>query len=467
MSIKVLFLLLAFIALYIIFYNLGKAPLDNWDEAWYGEMTKNMLAAHDFIILHWNKSVLFDKAPMYMWITIFFSTFLGLSEFSLRLTSALSGIIVIFLVIWYVYKKYGLIPSLVAYSSITLNNVFIFRARSGNLDSFPTLLIVISYFVIISKHKYRLPILAFLFACIYLTRTAFVFFPFSIFIFHELLFRREDILHQAKKYILFLIFFLALTGWWILAGYLREGNTFVQYYVFHSDQNTARVSLQNFKLDYFMYTYYSLQRRLFYLFIIGLIFLLVKIKRPEYLLQILFAISLLVLLTFSHRTDNWYLTPSMPFWSMIIGYAIYVIIKLLKPFKIAPLIIVLAIFYISYRTFTQNIIPILNTVSAAGEADSGKYLKTHSAKNDILVRLDHLYPTMIYYSDRKVLVSIPEVATDKYFLSRNDLVRLIKKRKIRWVVGQKVVTDSFLQENSTLKYQKIQINHDEFILKFL
>lgn len=465
--VKILFLTLALLTFYIVFYNLGKAPLDNWDEAWYGEMTKNMIATGDFIIPHWNQTVLLDKAPLYMWITIFFSTFIGLSEFSLRLTSAISASFVIFLVTFYAYKKYGLIPSLVAYFSIALNNLFIFRARSGNLDSLPTLLILLSYFVIISKHKYRLVLLAVLFAFIYLTRAAFVAFPLSVFFIHELLFRKSEIIHTSTTYLLSFIIFFSLTGWWLWLGYIREGMPFINYYVFHSDQGTARVSLEYFKLDYFQYAYYSLQRRLFYLFILGVLFLIVKIKKPEYLLQLFFSTSLLILLTFSHRTDNWYLTPSMPFWSLVIAYATYTLIKLLKPFKIAPLLIVLAVSYISYRTFTQNIVPILYTISAVGEADSGKYLKAHSAKNDIVVRLDHLYPTLIYYSDRKVLVSTLEASTGGYFLSRTDLTEFIEQKKIKWVVGQKAVTDNFVQENSDLKYQRIQINPDEYILKFL
>lgn len=465
--IKILFFVLTLFTLYIIFYRLGVAPLDNWDEAWYGEMTKNMIATGDLIIPYWNQTILLDKAPMYMWITIFFSSFIGLSEFSLRVTSALSSVIVIFLVTFYAYKKYGLLPSLVAYSSIALNNLFIFRARSGNLDALPTLLILLSYFVIISKYRYRLMILAILFACIYLTRTAFVFFPLTIFVMHELLFRKKEIVHNIKQYLLFLIIFIVLIGWWLSLGYIHQGAMFINYYVFNSDQGTTRLSLEYFKLDYFQYAYYSLQRRLFFLFVLGSLFLIVKIRKAEYFLQLLFASSLLFLLTFSHRTDNWYLTPSMPFWSLIIAYATFSLIKLLKPFKIVPIFIAIVILYISYRTYTQNIFPILHTISAVGEANSGKYLNVHAAKNDTVVRLDHLYPTLVYYSNRKVLVSSIDASTGGHFLSRSDLVKSIQKKKIKWVVGQKGVTDSFLQENPDLKYQKIEINHDEYILKFI
>ncbi len=465
---KIIFLLLALFTAYIIFHRLGIAPLDNWDEAWYGEITKNMLVTNDYIIPHWNNSVLIDKAPFYMWITAFFSKFIGLSEFTIRLTSALSGFTVVLLVSLYAYNKYGLVPALVAYSSIALNNLFIFRARSGNLDSFTTLVIFISYFVMISKYRYRLVLLALLFTIIYFTRTSFVLFPLSIFVLHELLFKRHELKQNIKHYILFVLTFVVLTGWWLLSGYIREGIYFIKYYVFNSDQNTARgISLGFFKLDYFYYSYYSLQRRLFFLFALGLVLLIPKLKKQEYLLQVLFATALLILLTFSQRTDNWYLMPSLPFWSLVIAYAVYKLLRIFKPLKVFPLVLLLIVGYISYRTFTVNITPIIHTISAQGEAASGRYIDAHAHKNDIVVRLDHLYPTLVYYSNRKVFASPEDAATRGYFLSRTDFVDLLQNKKVQWASGQKEVTDKFLEENPNLKYQRTKINDDEFVLKFL
>lgn len=463
-----IFLSLSLLAAYILFYRLGVAPLDNWDEAWYGDITKNMLATNDYIIPHWNKAVLIDKAPFYMWSSVFFSKIIGLSELSMRLTSALSGFVVILLVMWYTYTTYGLLPSLVAYSSITLNNLFIFRSRSGNLDSLTTLLIFISYFVMISKHKYRLLFLGLLFAIIYLTRTSFVIFPLSIFVLHEILFKRKELKQNVIHYLLLFLTFTIVAGGWILLGYQREGVPFINYYIFNSDQNTILgASLKFFKLDYFYYSYYSLQRRLFLFFVIGLILLLPKLKKPEYLPQVLFATALLILLTFSQRTDNWYLIPSLPFWSLIIAYAVYRLIEIFKLFKIISFLLCIAVLYTSYRTYTQNIIPILYTISAEGEAASGRYIDTHADKNDIIVRLDHLYPTLVYYSNRKVLASPVGSTTRSYFLSREDLLDSIKKKKIHWASGQKGVIDKFLAENAGIKYESIKINHDEFVLKFL
>ena len=463
-----IFILLSLFSAYILFYRLGVAPLDNWDEAWYGDITKNMLATNDYIIPHWNKAVLIDKAPFYMWSSAFFSKIFGLTELSMRLTSAVSGFGIIVLVMWYTYTKYGLLPSLIAYSSIIFNNLFISRSRSGNLDSLTTLLVFVSYFVMISKYKYRLLLLGFLFAIMYLTRTSFMIFPLSIFGIHEIFFKRDEFKKNVKFYLLFTLTFIVFSGWWVLLGYQREGMPFINYYIFNSDQSTVSgASLSLFKLDYFYYSYYSLQRRLFFLFTAGLILLIPKLKKPEYLPQFLFAIALLILLSFSKRTNNWYLMPSLPFWSLVIAYAVYKLITIFKPLKIMPILLFIAVSYTSYRTFTQNIIPILYTSSARGEAASGKLIDALADKNETIVRLDHLYPTLIYYSNRKVLVSTLDASTGTYFLSREDLLDLIIKKKIQWASGQKEVIDKFLTDNNDLQYERIEINHDEFILKFL
>src|SRR5579871_1601836 len=101
----IILLILIVFAFSICFYQLGKAPLDNWDEAWYGEITKTMLKSKNFIIPIWNGSPLYEKPPLYMWISAFFSLFFGLNEFSLRLTSAISGFIIICGTVGYSYKK--------------------------------------------------------------------------------------------------------------------------------------------------------------------------------------------------------------------------------------------------------------------------------------------------------------------------------------------------------------------------
>ncbi|MGI5826781.1 MAG: ArnT family glycosyltransferase [Patescibacteria group bacterium] len=183
---KIILALLLALAAYIVFYKLGSFPLENWDEAWYGDIIRNMLRQKDLIVLHWNRMPLIDKPPFFMWIGAALSSIIGLSEFSIRLPSALSALAAIAIVTIYSYRQYGFVPSLLAFSAIAFNNVFIWRARTGNIDALVSLQIFLTYFLILSKNKFRYLLLGILFAMIYLTKASLVFFPLVIFALYEL-----------------------------------------------------------------------------------------------------------------------------------------------------------------------------------------------------------------------------------------------------------------------------------------
>lgn len=462
---KILLFACFLLILYISFIDLGKAPLDNWDEAWYAEVTKQMLRTKEFFVLSWNHTVFLDKPPMYMWLSVVSSALFGLSEFSVRLPSAISGVLIVSLVTWFAYKKYGILPSLLAFSTLAFNNIFIWRVRSGNLDIFLTLLILVSFFLLISKNKYKYPLLGIVFACIYLTKASVVLFPLVIFIAYELLYERENIKKNSLEYIKLFSIFLGLCCLWLYYGYLKIGTQFPLYYLFHSDQSAAGIS--NFNPNYIQYAYYSLQRRFFWLLPIGAFFLVKNIREKTSFLLLLFGGLLLLQLSFSAKDNNWYLIPSMPFWSLIIAFATYKILKITHYNKIVILIISILSLYVSYKTFNENILPILNTSSAYAQAQSGRELNKITKKDEIVIRLDHLYPSTVYYSDRKVLSSPRDANTEKYFISRADLFRKIDKKDIVWIVGEKKEVDEFIKQLGETKYQLIPVMDEELILRLL
>lgn len=464
---KIVLLFLGIFSFYIIFNNLGGPTLENWDEAWYGQMAREMISSKELVIPRWNYDYLFDKPPMYIWITVFLSYFLGLSEFSIRLTSAISGFVIILIILFYAYRKWGLIVSLIAFSTIFFNNIFIWRTRSGNIDVFLTLLIFLSYFLILSKRKSRFVLLGILFACIYLTKASIVLFPLSIFVLHEGIFIRKEIKNNVKEYLKLIAIFIGTSGFWLLFGYIKMGSEFVNYFLFKSDQEVSSINVLKFKTDYLNYAYYSLQRRYYYVFILGLIMLVVKIRNSTNFLIVLFAIALLALLSFTQKNNNWYLIPSMPFWSLVVAYAAYRVINFFKNSLFITIPTTLIIIFISYRTFTINIMPILNTYSSFDQAQSAKKINSLSKKDDIIIRLDHLYPATIYYSERKVLASPIESNTGKQFISRKDLIKDIKDKKITWLVGTHKDIDLFVENNAEIFISREDINFTESIIKIL
>ncbi len=467
---KFLLPLLLLVGFGIFFYNLGKAHLENWDEAWYGEMTKQMINNKDFIILSWDGKYILDKPPMYIWLSSFFSLIFGLSEFSIRLTSAIAGFLIATLVFVYSKKKFGLVPAIWGFFATLANATFVWRARSGNLDIFASLLIFITFFLIISKYKYKYPLLGLVFSFIYLTKASLVAFPFSIFVLYEIIFERKKIKARFSEYIKLLAIFLGLSGLWLGLGYLQAGPDFVNYYVFKSDQGVSKINLSFLSLDYLKYCFYAI-RGYFPFLILGIVLMIKKVKTPDFFLILLFSILLPVILSFAERKNDWYLIPAMPFWSLVIAYSIYQILKFRNIKVISWAAVGLAIFITGFN-FVKYIKPLYSSDTVYYQYKSAIEIQNKTSVGETIVRLDHLYPTTIYYSNRKVLsspqdigvaypgeTSIATSGTNTVFIGRQDLKKAILYKRYRWFVGTKSDVDQFVQDNSA-KWDIITVDEE-------
>lgn len=111
----------------IVFYDLEKAPLENWDETFYGEAIKQMIKTKEFIVLQFNGGQFLEKPPLQMWISAFISMFTRLNEFMIRFPSALGELLTVAITIYYAYRQFGFVPALFSFSTLALNNIFISR----------------------------------------------------------------------------------------------------------------------------------------------------------------------------------------------------------------------------------------------------------------------------------------------------------------------------------------------------
>lgn len=463
----IFFTVVALLSIFLLFYNLGKFPLENWDEAFYGQTVKDMLALKDFIVLHWNYEIWLEKPPMYMWISSLISLVFGLSEWSLRLPSAFSAFVLIFISSFYVFKKYSPIAAIFTFFTLFLNNVFIWRARSGNIDLLVSLFIFVIFLLILSKIKYKYPLLGIMFAFIYLTKASLVLFPFSIFVLNEIFFERKNLKKNLKEYLKLFGLFALISGTWLLLGYLEVGKAFIIYNLFQSDQGVAAIS--KFNQNYILHAYYSLERRFFYIFIIGAGVALLKIRKQEYFLLLSFAFLLLFQLSFTQKDNNWYLIPSMPFWSILIGFGVFSILNLFKKSKAIYLAAIIALLlvssYIWFKTLRVNILPILNSSSTIDQTQSAREISKLSNPSDIVVRLDPLIPTTLYYDNRKTLAYSQDTNTHGYWIGKDDLIKGINDKKIKWLVGTNKDITNIFQIAGKNKFQRIKVNDSETILK--
>ncbi len=452
----------------LVFYDLGKAPLENWDEAFYGEAIKQMIRTKEFIIPSFNQAYFLEKPPLQMWMSVSVSAFTGLNEFVIRFPSALAGLLIVTITTYYAYRQFGFVPALFSFSTLALNNIFIWRSRTGNLDVLPTLFILLIFILLQSTHKYRYPLIGLLLGFVYLTKLSLVIIPLLITVGYEALFNRHHLHKSIREYGKLAMCFIALPAGWLVLGYMKTGFPFLEAYLYNADQGAGKYSVSNLSMDYINFAYYALQRRFFWVVLLGLGLLCATVKAKRNFLILLFSLLLFTQLLFFERKNNWYLVPMFPFWSLASGYAVYVVLTALKrewrAYIAMSIILSMICIVLSYRTFITNIIPLIQSQSTIVEARSAQILKERTQPSDLIARLDSSYPTLIYYSDRKVL-SAPDFYTggiSKLFISRRQLVEEIQVGRIRWVVGKANDMEGFMKNFSENSYT-IEKHNDEII----
>lgn len=471
---RIVIALLMGLFIFTALYKLGHAPLENWDEAWYGDNIKHILITKDPIVLIFNKDVFWEKPPLYMWLSTPFAAVFGLSEFSVRIASALCGIAILIMIMIHAYRKFGFVPAVFAFIILGLNDLFIWRTRTGNLDTLTALLILLSFFTMISKSRYRYVLFGFLMGLLYLTKLSIIALPILIFGLYELFFywrNWREIPKLIPNYLFLAVSFIATACIWLIPGYFKIGPEFIKSFVLDSDKGAVETALRFFNWDYVTFAYYSLQRRFFFVVVLGIALLILGIKKRWNFAVFLFATLLIVQLSFNERRNNWYLVPSIPFWSLAGAYAVYKVMGWLKwvpLFKVWTAGVVAVAVFLGYRTYTINLIPMFNTYSSTREATTAKTVEKISAPEDVVVRLDHLYPTTIYYSNRKILSS-PSGSKGKgntLFIGRDGAADLIRAKKLFYVIGPKEEVENYLKEYNLSGYKLITPVDNELIAAF-
>lgn len=82
----------ALVAALVTLPGLGAGTLWDNSETAYGEVAREILLTHDWVIMHLNNAPYFVQPPLYFWIGALFAMQFGITAFALRLSSALATI---------------------------------------------------------------------------------------------------------------------------------------------------------------------------------------------------------------------------------------------------------------------------------------------------------------------------------------------------------------------------------------
>ena len=343
-----LFLISVFLcAVFMCFYSLGRNQPERWDEQTNAGVVSELTRTSAPWILTYNRHPFFEKPPLWYWITATITKLFGFSNFNLRVTSALSGFILIMLVYFLSSAMFspaaGIISALILLST---GQLFILNAggyfsthnfRSADPDALYILFITLSYafFYFAVQGKQGALIAASVTAALgFLVKGPLILIPFIIYIFYFLI-NGNKIQNLPRTVFLSLIIFLIIISPWYLTMISIFKHDFINQHLFYHVFRRITEPLEGHNGGWIFYLYlltnhqvfpYSLQ------LLAGMIFIISFRnfrQKQEYLFPLLM-ITVILSTVFVMKTRlSWYVLGIYPFAALLLGGLITEILKYL------------------------------------------------------------------------------------------------------------------------------------------
>lgn len=381
---EILLIATLFLASMVFFYKLGASSLVSWDEAWYGQISKELLTSNNFLNLTFNQQPYYDHPPLGFWLIALSEKIFGVNEFGVRAASAFFGLAT--LIAMYIlgtalfHKSVGLSAALAIISSPW----FALRSRSGDLDIFLTFFFVLTTLLAIKGRK---KLLLISFSLLLLTKTSA---PLTLI---------PTLLFLVPKLWPFLVAgFIPISIWFLFQFFHpNQLNVFQKYFTIGLPQVGTRTNyLKNILLTK---TYISNG--------IGVWFRPAILALPvgpflssSFFPLIIFLISFLSPFAFSAKGHIWHLIPTHPFLILAFTGFVYTLLSKSKARAFAPaitltisLLLALPQIYRNWREFIN--IPAFVSDDAILSKEAGRYPQPFIIDDDFV-------PTATFYSNKSV-----------------------------------------------------------------
>lgn len=407
----------------LFYYKLGQSSLVSWDEAWYADIARNILLSGNWFQLNFNANPFFDHPPFGFWLIAISEKIFGFNELGARFAPALAGILSIFTLYFLgkeLFNRYIGILAAVALPSATW---FLYRARSGNLDTILTFLFLLTLFLILksSKEKNYLNLLAISFSLLVLTKTVI---PFTILPVLVLIFWGNKI-YKIKDWIFPTLIFLVLFGGWYWTQYQIKSDFHKHYLHIGTPGITLETSyLENLKLmkDYL----YAGIGKWFWPGVISLGLGLFLRQKRFYILAVFF-LSFFIPFIFSAKGQIWHLIPLHPILVLSsVGFSYVFLEKLIRKKVLVFFVLGIEVFYLSFIQIKQSWYQFIDIPAfVSDEAILSKEAKNYP--QDVLYIDGDFTPAAVFYSEKKVsqiwFDAIPGI------LSKGESILLITKQE--------------------------------------
>lgn len=395
----------------LFFYNLGNFGLADFDEGWYAGISNSLLQKHFALPPFFNGVPFYDHPPLgFVLMGLSFAVF-GVNEFAARFPSALLGFFCL-IVIYFIGKKLfsravGLMSALMLSSSIW----FMFRARSGNLDSpfvFFYLLTFLSAILAAGSGIWS-AILGFSLASLLLTKSllGITIVPAILIFFWQ---GRSKV--KVKNVVLTVIFLILPLGIWAFTSFQTDGLMFFNRMLSTGIRSGGRVLPELatiLKSTTMTYLHFGMGRW-YYFSLVGLVFgLFFLLKKPRILaVYSVIAILLTAFLT-NKKTEIWHLIPLYPFLFILASTVFektFTILSKLLGFdakkSVAPIAAVIVVIFLSLGQINS----FKDGIHLFDQGESDLVFIAKQAKNydgDLYLDGHDFFPSVIFYSGRSVV----------------------------------------------------------------
>lgn len=456
------------LSLPLFFYNLGGYSLADFDEAWFADVARNILLSKNPLILSFNNNTFLEHPPLgFLLMALSFLMF-GMAEFTARFPSALFGFLSLFIVYGIGKNLFNRAIGLGA-SCMLLSCVwFLFRARSGNLDTIFLFFYLLSFYAALmlkknSKYVYALAIALSGALLSKMLIGVTILLPIALFFFIE------KIVLPKRKIVQSLLLFLLLTAPYFIANFLNLEWFFVRHVFLVGLRPFGRI-FPNFHALFseptFLYLRYGIWRWYYPALIatVGTLPLIVRFKRllPIYALVGMLLFSFLT----NSKTEIWHLIVLYPFLGIIIAFLLYhlslfvirktYIRKLpISSTQISSLFVVISMMALSFGQIylSRNDIRLFEKGVSSLAFTAGK---ASQYKEPLYLYADYFLPSTVFYSGKPVAFVRGQNAP------RNTLSGIIRYgEKPFLLLGEKWKFD--LDHIDPKSYTKIA-EHNEYML---
>lgn len=129
----------------LFFFKLGAFSLYDAAETTYGEFIKQIRLTGDWITMHYNGEIIFDKPPLYFWLGTLATYIFGFNEFSIRFWAALGGVLTVITTFYlgkvFYNQRVGFLSAIIAMTSFQ----FLIQSRIAEIDILLVLFITLSF----------------------------------------------------------------------------------------------------------------------------------------------------------------------------------------------------------------------------------------------------------------------------------------------------------------------------------